>query len=62
MLLPTRRMKMKTMTRRKIKSKQTKQELGRGEEENLWSKIRSKQMKQELGRGEEANLWRQTSQ
>jgi hypothetical protein len=62
MLLPARRMKMKTMTRRKTRSKQTKQELGRGEEENLWSKIINKQMEQELGKREEANLWKQTSQ
>ncbi len=43
-----------------IKSKQTKQELGRGEEENLWRKTKRKQTKQELGRGEETNLWRKT--
>jgi hypothetical protein len=41
MLLPTKGMKMKTMIRRKTKSKQTKQELGRGEEKNLWNKIKS---------------------
>jgi hypothetical protein len=61
MLVPTRGMKMKTMTRRKTKSKQTKQELGRREEENLWRKTKRKQTKQEFGRGEETNLWRWTS-
>jgi hypothetical protein len=62
MLVHVRGMKMKTITRRKIKSKQIKQKLGRGEEENLWRKTKRKQMKQKLGRGEETNLWRWTSQ
>jgi hypothetical protein len=57
MLLLARGMKMKTMTIRRTKSKQTKQELGRGEEENLWTKTRSKQIKQEQGKGEEKNMW-----
>lgn len=55
-------MKMETMTKRKIKCKQKKQELGRGEEENLWTKTRSKQTKQELGKKEEKSLWMQTNQ
>jgi hypothetical protein len=62
MLLLAKGMKMKTMIRRKTSSKQTKQELQKGGEENLWSTTRKKQMKQELRRGEEANLWRWTSQ
>ncbi len=61
MLVHAKGMKMKTMTRRKIKSKQTKQELGRGEEKSLWRKTKRKQTKQELRRGEETNLWRWTS-
>jgi hypothetical protein len=44
MLVHARGLKMKTMTRR-IKSKQTKQELRRGEEENLWKKTKRKQTK-----------------
>ncbi len=53
---------MKTMIIRKTRSIQTKQELGKGEKENLWSKTGKKQMKQELGKGVEANLWKWTSQ
>jgi hypothetical protein len=62
MLLSAKRMKMKTTTRRKVRSKQTKQELGKGEEENLCNKTITKQTKQELGGREEANLWRQINQ
>jgi hypothetical protein len=55
-------MKMKTMTRKKTRTKQTKVELGGKEEENQWNKMRRKEMKKELGRREEVNLWRWTSQ
>jgi hypothetical protein len=54
-------MKMKTMTERNTRTKQTKVELGRKEEKNQWSKMRRKETK-EFRSGEKTNLWRWTSQ
>jgi hypothetical protein len=55
-------MKMKTMTKRVTRTRQTKVELRRKEEENQWSKMRRKETKKEFRKGEETNLWRWTTQ
>jgi hypothetical protein len=51
-------MKMKTMTKRKTITKQTKVKLRREEEENKWSKTKRKEMKELGRRPKETNLWR----
>jgi len=43
MLLLAKGMKMETMIRRKIKSKQKKQELGKREEKSLWRRTNQQQ-------------------